>query len=90
LEHIGTHWNTLENIGKHWKTLEHMKFITIFFWGIRLQVWTDLLAEGWVERCLEALEKIQSPGEEVVLPMVTGCDKGVGDMLCWPRMALNC
>lgn len=36
------------------------------------KVWTDLLAEGWVDQCLEAVEKIQSPGEEVVLPMVTG------------------
>ena len=64
-----------------------MKFINTIFSGIlfdlvdgRLQVWTDLLAEGWVERCLEALEKIQTPGEEVVLPMVTGCDMGVGDI----------
>ena len=36
------------------------------------QVWTELLAEGWTESCLEALEKVQVPGEEIVLPIVTG------------------
>eukprot|EP00438_Fugacium_kawagutii_P005542 Skav234075 [mRNA] locus=scaffold2565:111240:117778:+ [translate_table: standard] len=35
-------------------------------------VWTELLAPGWAERCLEDLEKVKVPGEELVLPMVTG------------------
>ncbi|CAK9054958.1 unnamed protein product [Durusdinium trenchii] len=36
------------------------------------KVWTDLVSEGWAEHCLEALEKVQLQGEEVVLPLVTG------------------
>ena len=35
------------------------------------QVWTDLVVDQWREACLEALEKVQVPGEEVVLPMLT-------------------
>lgn len=40
--------------------------------GLLCQVWTDLVSEGWAEHCLEALEKVQLQGEEVVLPLVTG------------------